>query len=71
MDPPDVNGAVLSHKRADTAHVIAVVAVLVAAEAVDIGLEDIVDRREAVEVFAILAFRTWIAIIVVSNVFQL
>lgn len=58
MDATGVDGAVLPHEGANTAHVVTVVAVLVAAEAVDVGLEEVVDRREAVEVFAVLAFGT-------------
>lgn len=60
VDAADVDGAVLSHKGADAAHVVAVVAVLVAAEAVDVGVEDVVDGGEAVEVFAVLAFGTYV-----------
>lgn len=59
VDAANVDGAVLAHKGADAAHVVAVVAVLVAAEAVDVGVEEVVDRGEAVEVFAVLTFGTY------------
>jgi hypothetical protein len=57
VDPADVEGAVLAHERAHTAHVVAVVAVFVAAEAVDVGVEEVMQGREAVEIFAFVAFR--------------
>lgn len=58
VDAPDVESAVLSHETAYTTHVVAVVAVLVPPEAVDIRVEDIKDRREAVQVLALVALRT-------------
>ncbi len=41
VDAADVEGAVLAHEAADAAHVVAVVAVFVSAEAVDVGVEEI------------------------------
>ena len=45
VDAADVQGAVLAHEAADAAHVVAVIAVFVAAEAVDVGVEEVVDPR--------------------------
>jgi hypothetical protein len=57
VDPANVKCAVLAHERTHTAHVIAVVAVLVTAEAVHVRVKEIVERREAVEIFAFITFR--------------
>ncbi|KAA6412159.1 MAG: hypothetical protein FRX48_04310 [Lasallia pustulata] len=56
VDTPHVQRAGLAHEAADAAHVVAVVAVLVAAEAVDVGVEEVVDPGEPVQVFALVAF---------------
>lgn len=53
--PSDVDGPVLPHEAADAAHVVAVVRVLVAPEAVDVRVEQVVDARESVEVLTVLA----------------
>ena len=58
--PADVERAVLPLEAAHAAHVVAVVGELVAAEAVDVWVEDVMDRREAVEVFAVLTFGAWV-----------
>lgn len=58
VDAPHVQRAGLAHEAADAAHVVAVVAVLVAAEAVDVGVEEVVDPGEPVQVFALVAFGT-------------
>lgn len=52
MDAPDVERVVLPHEAPHAAHVVAVVAVLVAAEAVNVGVEQVRDGGETVEVFA-------------------
>lgn len=51
----NVEGAVLAHEAAHASHVVSVVAVLVAAEAVDVRIEDVVDGGQAVQVLALLA----------------
>lgn len=58
VDTTNVKRPVLAHKRSDTAHVISVIAEFVAPETVDVGVEDVVDCGEAMEVFAFLAFGT-------------
>jgi hypothetical protein len=58
VDTTNVKRPILSHKRSDTAHVISVVAEFVAPETVDVGVEDVVDCGEAMEIFAFLAFGT-------------
>jgi len=56
MDTTNVQRPILSHKRPNTAHVISVIAEFVAPETVDVGVKDVVDCGEAMEVFAFLAF---------------
>lgn len=58
MDPTHIQRAILAHKRPNTAHIIAVIAELVAAETVDIRTEEIMDGGQTVQ---ILAFRTEVA----------
>jgi hypothetical protein len=58
VDTANVKSPVLSHKGSNTAHVISVIAEFVATKTVDVGVEDVVDRGEAMEVFAFLAFGT-------------
>lgn len=55
MDSTDVEGSVLTEEGTDTAHVVTVVSVLVAAETVHVGVEDVGYYGKTVEVFAILA----------------
>lgn len=52
VDAADVQRAVLAHETADAAHVVAVVAVLVAPEAVDVGVEHVEDSRQPMQVLA-------------------
>jgi len=54
MDASDVERVVLPHEAPHTTHVVAVVAVLVAAEAVDVGVEQVSHSGEAVKVFAFM-----------------
>ncbi len=42
VDAANVQRAVLAHKGTDAAHVVAVVAVFIATEAVDVGVEEVV-----------------------------
>lgn len=58
MYAPNVQGAVLALEGSYTAHVVAVVGVLVAPEAVDVAGKNVRHRGQAVEVFAIYSFRT-------------
>lgn len=53
MYTPNIQRAVLPPETSDAAHVIAVVAVLVAAEAVNVGREDVGRLRQAVQVLAV------------------
>lgn len=55
MDPANVDGPVLAGEAADAAHVVAVVAELVAPKAVDIRVEDVVEARQPVQIVAVLA----------------
>lgn len=55
MNTADVYGSVLAHKASHTAHVVSVVAELVAAEAVNVGVEKVVDAGQTVQVLAVLA----------------
>jgi len=57
MDAPDVESMVLPHEATHATHVVAVVAVLVAAKAVDVGVEQVRDGGETVQVFAFVAAR--------------
>lgn len=58
VDAADVEGAVLPHEAADAAHVVAVIGVFIAAEAVDVGVEGVEEAGQAVEVLALVAART-------------
>lgn len=55
MDPANVHCAILAGEAADATHVVAVVAKLVAAKAVNVRVEDVVSAGQSVEVVAILA----------------
>ena len=57
VDPPHVEGAVLPLEGAHAAHVVAVVAELVPPEAVRVAGVEVRHRGEAVQVFAVGAFR--------------
>ena len=57
MDAPHVQRPVLAHERAHAAHVVAVVAVLVAAKGVDVGVEVVVQRWQPVQVLALVPAR--------------
>lgn len=54
--PAHVKRSVLSHETAHAAHVIAIIAEFVATETVDVGVEEVMDARESMEVFALVAF---------------
>ena len=56
MDPANIQRAVLARERAHTAHVVPVIAELVPTETVHVGVEEVMQRRQAVEVFALVAF---------------
>jgi hypothetical protein len=58
MYASDIQRPVLPLEGPDAAHVVAVIAVLVAPEAVDVGREDVGDGGEAVQVFAVDALGT-------------
>lgn len=58
VDAADVERVVLAHERAHAPHVVAIVAELVAAETVNVGVEEVVDGGQAVQVLALLAART-------------
>ena len=55
VNPTHIQRAILAHKRSNTAHVIAVVAELVAAETVNVRTEEIMDSGQTMQ---ILAFRS-------------
>ena len=55
VDAADVEGAVLAHEAADAAHVVAVVAVFIAPETVDVGVEEVMQSGEPVQILAFVA----------------
>ena len=55
VDAANVDGSVLAHEAANTSHIVTVVGVAVAAEAIHIRIEQIVDSRQTVQVLAVLA----------------
>lgn len=55
VNAADVYGPVLAHETSHAAHVVSVVAKLVAAETVDVGVEKVVDAGQTVQVLAVLA----------------